>query len=69
MVYVDMDQGIHYRKKVAWNEKRKNIHRFSDDKNVANFEGFHEVISSSINLLFLKSDYIVYLPSSVWYLV
>ena len=28
---------------------------FSYDKNMANFEGFHYIISSSINLPFLKS--------------
>ena len=33
------------------------IHGFSYPKNMANFEAFHWVISSSTNLLFLKSDH------------
>ena len=32
---------IREKNKVARNEKQKNLHRFSYDKNVANFEGFH----------------------------
>ena len=32
------------------------IHVFSYSKNIANFEAFCQVISSSINLLFLKSE-------------
>ena len=34
----------------------KKLHRFSYSKNIANFKTFHWVISSSINLLFLKCD-------------
>ena len=33
----------------------KKLHGFSYDKNMANFEGIHYIISSSINLQFLKS--------------
>ena len=42
-------------KYIARNEKLKKLHGFSYSKNMANFEAFHYVISSSINLLFLKS--------------
>ena len=35
---------------------KKKLHGFSYSKNIANFEAFHWNISSSINLLFLKSD-------------
>ena len=42
LVYVDIDQGIHKVKlKVARNEKRKKLHGFSYDNNMANFEGVH----------------------------
>ena len=37
------------------NEKKK-LHGFLYSKNKANFEAIHKVISSSINLSFLKSD-------------
>ena len=40
---------------IAQNEK-KNLHRFSYFKNMANYETFCLVISSSINYLFLKSE-------------
>ena len=43
-------------KKVARNEKIKKLLGFSYSKNMANFEVFCCNISSSINLLFLKSD-------------
>ena len=38
------------------NEKK--LHQFSYSKSKKNFEAFHQVISSSINLLILKSDYL-----------
>ena len=58
LVYIDIDQNIHFGKnKAAQNEKRKKLHGFSYSKNRANFEAFHWNISSSINLLFLKSEY------------
>ena len=42
LVYVDIDQGIHYGKnKVARNEKRKKLHGFSYAKIIANFEEVH----------------------------
>ena len=41
--------------KVAQNEKQKKLRGFLYSKNMANFEAFRQVISSSINLLFLKS--------------
>ena len=44
------DQGIHYRKKSS----TKNNLGFSYSKNVANFEAFRWIISSSINLLFAE---------------
>ena len=48
----------HERKnKVARNEKRKKLCRFSYSKNMANFEAFHQVISSSINLFFLNEKF------------
>ena len=45
-------------KKVNLHEMKngKSNFGFSYIKNMANFEAFHWVISSSINLLFLKSD-------------
>ena len=56
LVYVDIDQGIHMGKqKIARNENRKQLCGFSYSKSVANFEVFRKVISSNINLLFLKS--------------
>ena len=57
LLYVNIDQDIHQGKKnkVAPNEKRKQLHGFSYDENMANFEGFCWVISSSISILFLKS--------------
>ena len=39
-------------------EKRKKLRGFSYSKNMANFEAFCRVISSSINFLFLTSKYI-----------
>ena len=51
-----IDQGNYQGKnKVARNEKRKKLHGFSYYKSVANFEAFCWNISSSINLLLLKS--------------
>ena len=65
LVYVDID--IREKNKVARNEKRKNLHEFSYSKNMANFEMFCWVISSSINLLFLKSDGIyIYTWFDLW---
>ena len=44
LVYVDIDQGIHWGKnKVARNEKRKKLRGFSYSKNMANFEAFHYI--------------------------
>ena len=41
LVYVNIDQGIHYGKnQVAQNEKQKKVRGFSYDKNMANFEVF-----------------------------
>ena len=58
LVYVDIDQGIHKgRMKVAWNEKRKKLCRFSFSINIANFEAFLSVFRLTKNLLFLKSAY------------
>jgi len=37
-------------------EYEKKIHRLSYSKNMANFKAFYWVISSSINLSFLKSE-------------
>ena len=52
-VYVDIDQGIHSEKiKVARNEKRKKLHRFSYHKNIANFEMFWQDKNFSKNLLY-----------------
>ena len=47
---------IRKKNKVARNEKRKQLNGFSYSKNIANFGAFCQGISSSINLLFLKSD-------------
>ena len=53
-----IDQGIHYGKNVeARNEKWKKLYGFSYSKNMPNFEGFLWSFSSSINLLFLKSEF------------
>ena len=41
--------------KVVRNEQWKKLSRFSYSKNMTTFEAFCQVISSSINLLFLKS--------------
>ena len=69
VAYVDTDQGIHYGKiKVTQNAKRKNyLGGFSNFINMVNFEAFFWVISSSINLLFLKSDYIIYQVKTIWW--
>ena len=40
--------------RVARNEKRKKLHGFSYDKNIANFEAFHWDKNFSKNLLFLS---------------
>ena len=56
MVYVNIDQGIHKRKmKVALNEKRKKLHRFSFYINIA-YEAFLLVLKLTKNLFFLKSE-------------
>ena len=61
-VYVDIDQGIHKGKmKVALNEKRKKLHRFSFSINISYFEVFLSVFKLTKNPLFLKSD-LLYLP-------
>ena len=44
-----------YKSKVAQNDKQKNLIGFTYSKIMANFEAFLYTISSSINLLFLKS--------------
>ena len=55
-VYVDKDQGIHKVKiKVARNEKRKKLLRFSFSINIANFEVFRWTKKLISNLFFLKS--------------
>ena len=56
LVYVNIEQGNYKVKlKIAQNEKRKKLRGFSLSINMANFEAFRQVISSSIRLLFLKS--------------
>ena len=59
LVYVNIEQGIHYREKdkVAPNEKRKNQCGFLYSKSMANFEAFLWNIKLSANLLFMKSGY------------
>ena len=57
LVYLNIDQGIHYGKnKVARNEKPKKLRGFSYDKNMANFEAFCWGIKLRINFLFLESE-------------
>ena len=60
LVYVYDSQ----KSKATQNEKKKKKFGFSYFKNMANFEAFCQTISSSINLLFLKSAnialYIIY---------
>ena len=54
--YFDIDQVIHKGKmKVALNEKRKKLPRFSFSINMANFEAFLSVFKLSKKPLFLKS--------------
>ena len=53
LVYVDIDQGIHQgiNKVVQNNKKTEKI----CSRNMANFEAFHWAISSSINMISMKS--------------
>ena len=53
LLYVDLDQDIKL-SSTKW--RRKKLPGFSYSKNRANFEAFRSAISSSINLLFLKSE-------------
>ena len=63
LVYVDIDQGIHYEKmKVARNEKQnKKLRRFTYYKNIANFEVFWRDKNFGKNLWFLGSEFLLLL--------
>ena len=57
LVYVDIDQGVHKGKlKVARNEKRKKLSKFSFSTNIANFEAFCWTKKLISKLFFLKSE-------------
>ena len=63
LVYFNIDQPrIHQREKIKQHEMKYEgeLQWFSYSKNTANFEAFRQVISSSINLLFLKSATVLY---------
>ena len=51
-----MPAFIRGKNKIARNENGNKLYGFSYSKNIANIEAFRWVISSSIDLLFLKSD-------------
>ena len=51
--------------RVARNEKRKKLHGFSYDKNIANFEAFYREKNFSKTLLFMRSVYYVLLTYMV----
>ena len=69
LVYDNIDQGIYKVKlKVARNEKRKKLHGFYFSINMANFEGFWRNKKLISNLFFLKSVYISYYNTYMYYL-